>query len=37
MNECNDKKMGFNPVTDMPKFLQMCDKLYVWVLGNVSK
>ena len=27
MNECNYKKMGFNPITDMPKFPQKCDKL----------
>ena len=37
MNECNYKKMGFNPVFDMPDFLQKCDKLYAWVLDNVTK
>jgi len=37
MNECNYKKMGFNPVTDMPICLHKCDKLYAWVLGDIIK
>ena len=37
MNKRNYKKLGFNPATHMPDFLQKYDKLYAWIMDKVVK